>query len=198
MFDRNRYASKYAPSADELEANWKAKTPSSREIESFFLKELCESSEHEYFLAVSDLFLQAVQRQEKPEQIESLCHLTGRLLDAAEMARGVRDAELVAHFDETMGGFLELYAEHADLNRAREDKTIKAICSAEMVVRSIVMKDLTLARMIIAPYHELVCTNRQCERYEQHFQCPGCEAYAIPEVYYRRFHNSRHIEGHPQ
>ena len=99
MIDRRKYTWKYAPPADELVAAWMQTPPSSRDIESFFSKELCEASEHEYFLCVADLFLDVVKKQELFERLESLAILSSRLVDAAEFARGVSDGQLKQHFD---------------------------------------------------------------------------------------------------
>jgi len=62
MIDRTRYPSTYAPSADELIESWSESLPSSSDLESFFLNELGESSEHDYFLCNADLFLDVVKR----------------------------------------------------------------------------------------------------------------------------------------
>ncbi len=187
---RSKYVSTYAPPAQDLIDRWTSELPSGSEVESFFLNELCESSEHEYFLCLSDLFLSVTSRQAEHDQRSSLKILYSRLLDAAEFARGLHDKMLVDHFSESIRGFSKLYDDVAEAQEFPSDGEAKLIGVGSLVLRTIKMKDLPMARLIARRERELVCTNPECDN-ESEIQCPDCDAYINPYEFHARFHNMR-------
>ena len=196
MIDRTRYTSTYAPPAAELIESWSETPPTCSELESFFLNELCESSEHEYFLCVVDVFLDAVRRQRAKERIASLAMLSGRLVHAAEFARGVPDEELQQHFADTIREFSALYQSTAvwDGSNGFENRQV---CTGFLALQAVLMDDLPMARLILFNYHELTCSNRACDNSAE-IQCPDCKSYAIPYDYHRVVHNCSNVTGHPE
>lgn len=196
MIDRSKYTAYHAPPADELVQRWTEKLPTAAEVERFFLHELCESSEHEYFLCVSDLFLDVVSRQDGDEQIQSLSILVSRLLDAAEFARGVKDQDLVEHFNQSIKGFVELYGSCISPVQSGSGWKDRHVFTGYLALQAVAMGELPLARMIAYGHREMVCTNPDCDE-DGEIQCPGCDAYMIPYEYHTRFHNMRNASGHP-
>ena len=178
-----------------LQFRWEESIPSGKDIESLFLHELCESSENEYFLAVSDLFLRAVSRQHDQDKNYSLSILAGRILDAAEFARGIRDDALVAHFRNAIDGFAQVYFDAVGFSTP--DPIVRELTNAYLAMRAIQVNDLPLARLILYSEREMTCTNSQCENHENEVQCPKCSEYLIPYVYHQRHHNCRNVLGHP-
>lgn len=197
MIERTRYTSEYAPPANELVKDWTESLPSSSDLESFFLNELCESSEHEYFLCVADVFLDVVRRQSIEERVESLKILAGRLVLAAEFARGIADRELQEHFAEVIRGFSDLYQETGDWNGGNVDAGNRAVCTGYLALQAVVMDDLPLARLILFSYFELTCSNPDCDNTAE-IQCPNCKSYAVPYDYHRQVHNMSNAPGHPK
>ena len=193
--NQDDYLHRHAPPPSVLRARWAEEVPNGREIESFFLGELCESSEHKYFLAVSDILLDSISRQPEAEQTFSLNILVGRVLDAAEFARGISDGPLVQHFRRSIDGFVQLYYDAAAL--ADSTSINSDLLKAYLVMRAVQANDLPLARLIFYREREIICTNTQCDNCENEILCPKCKEYLIPYVHYQRLHNCRNIPGHP-
>ncbi|MGI9515955.1 MAG: hypothetical protein ACR2NP_02820 [Pirellulaceae bacterium] len=178
MIDRSKYTWKYAPPATELIQRWASSPPTGKEIELFFLNELCETSEHEYFLALADVFYDAVTRQEKKERTFSLRVLWYRLLIAAEFARSIDDTQLAAHFQRSLEKFALLYQTwmpggvNADSPVAGAD--LASIRLGALVLGAAALGDLPLARLIARSDYEIRCANRDCESYGVELKCPDC------------------------
>lgn len=196
MIDRSQYEWEYAPPADELAERWSANVPTGSEIESFFLNELCESSEHEYFLCVSDVFLDAIKRQDPSDQFFSLAVIIGRLLNAAEFARGVSDSELVDHFQHALRGFLRLYYDTSAFDMDGEERRRRYIRVGYLTLRAILMCDLPLARVILHSEREIECTNPKCDNLTE-IRCAECGEYITPYKFHQRHHNMRNAPNHP-
>jgi hypothetical protein len=196
MIDRTRYPAPYAPPAAELLRNWAESLPSSSDLESFFLSELCESSEHDYFLCNADLFLDVVNRQSDEERRASLGILSRRLVDAAEYARGCKDDELRNHFHATIRGYATVYQSSARWD-GHEGVGNRQLCIGFLALQAVLMDDLPLARCILLNYHELNCPNPDCENKDM-IQCPECDAYVVAYDHHRITHNSCNVPEHPK
>lgn len=189
MIDRSKYPHKYAPPAAELIEKWTRDLPSGFELESFFLNELCETSAHDYFLAVSDLFAEVVSNQLIKERCFSLCIMSVRLLDAADHAESA-DKELAAHFQTSVKRFGQLYYETAQLSNvdgipARDLDFIRLSCLA---VNAILFADLPTARMIFSRHHPLRCGNPKCSN-DHEIQCQDCGNDITAYAHSKRFRN---------
>ena len=173
MIDRSKYPAKFAPPADELIERWNKNTPTAREIESIFLNELCESAEHDYFLAVSDVFFDAVSNQDEEEQHKGLCAMGFRLLEAASHAT-TADEALADHFHLTLKKFAKLFYQRAQFEKPSKDNRLIQTC--RLAIHAALAGDLTLAFLIYRPSEELKCPNPECDETD-YVTCPSCDAY---------------------
>ena len=194
MIDRAAYESEYAPPAGELASKWSSHLPSGKDVESFFLHELCESSESEYFLCVSDVFLDAISRQDRANRLFSLSILIGRLLDAAEFARGLTDSKLTSHFDASIDGFVALYATAASSQDVNFN--LREMQASYLAIQALSMGSLPLARLIHHRHREMACINDECNNNAE-IQCPSCKRYIVPYEFHQYNHNMRNVLNHP-
>ena len=195
MIDRTRYTWTYAPPPAELIEKWSRTLPTCSELESFFLNELGESAEHEYFLCVVDVFLDVIRRQGMEERIKSLGMLSVRLVHAAEFARGVLDEELRSHFISAIREFSALYQSTATWDGYNGYEN-RQVCIGFLALQAVLMDDLPMARLILFNYYELTCSNIACDNSSE-IRCPDCKSYAVPYDYHRVVHNMSNAKGHP-
>lgn len=148
-FDRAKYPFKYAPPASELIALWSNRTPSGENIESFISRELCDSSTNEYFVANSDIFFAAIQRQSSGDQEFSLSVLWTRLLDAAQFATTV-DPVLALHFRKTLTRFAKLYYSYVNqpTKAVEPSRYLASIQKGALALNAVVIGNLALAKAI--------------------------------------------------
>jgi len=105
------------------------------------------------------------------------------------------DDNLVQHFHNAIDGFTNLYFDAVGF--AAPEPANRRLANAYLAMRAIQINDLALARLILYPELEMVCTNSQCDNYENYVQCPQCSEYLIPYVYHLHQHNCRNVPGHP-
>ena len=164
------------------------------------MNELCESSEHAYFLANADLFIDSIKRQDREQRRASLAIMASRLIHAAEFARGIcSDKPLADHFRAALQAFYDLYDSEVGVAAPSgfdDGGTQRVLVRGCLAVRAALMEDLPLARCILFSHHELKCSSPQCDQ-DVELRCKRCGGYAVPYEHHRVWQPMRNVEAHP-